>query len=337
MNKSRSPRTPLCCLGAGLLLAALGAVSLCVGSYPLSLGQIGALLTGGLGDTIQARVFFTLRLPRTLMAAVTGLALGLAGGVYQTVFRNPLASPDLTGVAGGASLGAAAVIVWGAGGAVEIMAGAFGAGLLSLALVLGLVRACRTDRTATYVLAGILVSALAEAGLMLLKTLADPERELAAIEYWTMGSLSAMTGGKLAAVLPVAVGAAGILLFRRQAALLTLGDESARATGLEPGRWRALLLGLATLMVAAVVSVTGVVAFVGLIAPHIAFGLLRRRGGAFLPLCGLVGADLLLAADLLARTPGSGAELPLSIFTVLFAAPVLCLLMLRRRGDGDAA
>ena len=124
MNKSRSPRTPLCCLGAGLLLITLGAVSLCVGSYPLSLGQIGALLTGGMGDTIQARVFFTLRLPRTLMAAVTGLALGLAGGVYQTVFRNPLASPDLTGVAGGASLGAAAVIVWGAGGAVEIMAGA---------------------------------------------------------------------------------------------------------------------------------------------------------------------------------------------------------------------
>ena len=310
MNKSRSPRTPLCCLGAGLLLITLGAVSLCVGSYPLSLGQIGALLTGGMGDTIQARVFFTLRLPRTLMAAVTGLALGLAGGVYQTVFRNPLASPDLTGVAGGASLGAAAVIVWGAGGAVEIMAGAFGAGLLSMALVLGLVR---------------------------LKTLADPERELAAIEYWTMGSLSAMTSGKLAAVLPVAVGAAGILLFRRQAALLTLGDESARATGLEPGRWRALLLGLATLMVAAVVSVTGVVAFVGLIAPHIAFGLLRRRGGAFLPLCGLVGADLLLAADLLARTPGSGAELPLSIFTVLFAAPVLCMLMLGGRGDGDAA
>lgn len=337
MKQPTTVRTPLCCLGAGVLLCCLGAVSLCVGSYPLSLNEILTLLTGGLRDTMQAQVFFTLRLPRTAMAAIAGLALGLAGGVYQTVFRNPLASPDLTGVAGGASLGAAAVIVLGGGGAVQIMAGAFGVGLLSLGAVLGLVRACRTDRTATYVLAGILVSALAEAGLMLLKTLADPERELAAIEYWTMGSLSAMTRGKLVAALPVAVGAVLVLLFRRQTALLTLGDESARASGLEPGRWRALLLGLSTLMVAAVVSVTGVVAFVGLIAPHIAFGLLRRRGGAFLPLCGLVGADLLLAADLLARNPGSGAELPLSIFTVLFAAPVLCLLMLRRRGDEDAA
>lgn len=331
-------RLTRCLLFSAALTVVLAAVSVCVGSYPLSLAEIARLLTGGLRDTMQARVFFTLRLPRTAMAVLAGLALGAAGGVYQTVFRNPLASPDLTGVAGGASFGAAAAIVLGAGGAAQIMGGAFVCGLLSLAAVLALVRAARADRTATYVLAGILVSALAEAGVMLLKTLADPERELAAIEYWTMGSLSAVTLGKLAAVAaPVLAGLVLVLLFRRQAVLLSLGEESARAAGLEPGRWRALLLGLTTLMVAAVVSVAGVIAFVGLIAPHIAYGLLRRRGGAFLPLCALVGAYLLLAADLLARSVGNGAELPLSIFTVLFAAPVLAVLLIRGRGRDDAA
>ena len=331
-------RTRFCLVLALVLFAGLAAGSVCVGAYPLSLGQIGQLLLGGLRDTMESRVFFILRLPRTAMAVLAGLALGAAGGVYQTVFRNPLASPDLTGVAGGASFGAAAAIVLGAGSAGQIMGGAFACGLLSLGAVLGLVKAARADRTATYVLAGILVSALAEAGVMLLKTLADPEKELAAIEYWTMGSLAGMTLAKLAAAAPPVLAGLGLVLaFRRQAALLSLGDESARASGLEPGRWRGLLLGLTTLMVAAVVSVAGGIAFVGLIAPHIAYGLLRRRGGAFLPLCALVGADLLLAADLLARSAGGGAELPLSIFTVLFAAPVLAGLILKGRGNPDAA
>ena len=329
-------RTRLCAALALGLLAVLAAASLCVGAYPLTPGQILALPGGG--DPMAARVFFTLRLPRTALAALAGLALGAAGGVYQTVFRNPLASPDLTGVAGGASLGAAAAIVLGAGSAWQIMGGAFLCGLLSLAAVLGLVRAARAERTAAYVLAGILVSALAEAGVMLLKTLADPERELAAIEYWTMGSLAGVTAGKLAAAAPpVLAGLVLVLLFRRQAALLSLGQASARASGLEPRRWRALLLALTTLMVAAVVSVAGGIAFVGLIAPHIAYGLLRRRGGAFLPLCAVTGADLLLAADLLARSAGGGAELPLSIFTVLFAAPVLAALLIAGGGRADAA
>ena len=329
-------RTRLCAALALGLLAVLAAASLCVGAYPLTPGRILALPGGG--DPMAARVFFTLRLPRTALAALAGLALGAAGGVYQTVFRNPLASPDLTGVAGGASLGAAAAIVLGAGSAWQIMGGAFLCGLLSLAAVLGLVRAARAERTAAYVLAGILVSALAEAGVMLLKTLADPERELAAIEYWTMGSLAGVTAGKLAAAAPpVLAGLVLVLLFRRQAALLSLGQASARASGLEPRRWRALLLALTTLMVAAVVSVAGVIAFVGLIAPHIAYGLLRRRGGAFLPLCAVTGADLLLAADLLARSAGGGAELPLSIFTVLFAAPVLAALLITGGGRADAA
>ncbi|MDO4270591.1 MAG: iron ABC transporter permease [Eubacteriales bacterium] len=325
---------------AAVLLAALAAVSLCVGSFPLSLARIGEILAGGARDTMDARVFWTLRVPRVCMGLLAGLALGLAGGVYQTVFRNPLASPDLTGVAAGASFGAACAIVLGAGGAAQIMGGAFAMGLLSLALVLLLVRAARIERTGTYILAGIIVSSAAEAGLMVLKTMADPERELAAIEFWTMGSLASVTADKarltaLCVLAPLLL----LLLFRRQTAMLSLGEEAARGMGLDPAFWRTLLLVLTTLMVAAVVSVTGVIAFAGLIAPHIAFLLARRRGGPYLALCALVGADILLAADMLARSLSKGAELPLSILTILFAVPVLALLLCRGKGGryGDDA
>ena len=206
--------------------------------------------------------------------------------------------------------------------------------LLSLLLVLALVRWAGMERTGAYILAGVIVSSAADAGLMVLKTIADPEGELAAIEFWTMGSLSAMTGDKLrgaasAILIPLAL----LLLFRRQALTLSLGEEGARALGLEPRRWRGLLLGLTTLMVAAVASVAGVIAFLGLIAPHIAFLLLGRRGGPYLPLCALMGGAILLAADLLARGFSQRTELPLSIWTVLFGAPVLTALLLRGREE----
>lgn len=322
-------------LGAAILLTAvLALLSVRVGSYPLSTGQILDILSGGLAGTTPAHVLWNLRLPRVGMGLLAGWALGMAGGVYQTVFRNPLASPDLTGVASGASFGAAWAIVLGAGTSLQIMGGAFIMGSLSLLLVLALVRWAGMERTGAYILAGVIVSSAADAGLMVLKTIADPEGELAAIEFWTMGSLSAMTGDKLrgaasAILIPLAL----LLLFRRQALTLSLGEEGARALGLEPRRWRGLLLGLTTLMVAAVASVAGVITFLGLIAPHIAFLLLGRRGGPYLPLCALMGGAILLAADLLARGFSQGTELPLSIWTVLFGAPVLTALLLRGREE----
>ena len=309
---------------AAVLMAALVLVSVQVGSFPLSSNEIWDILAGGRKGTTQAQVLWTLRLPRVWMGLLAGGALGLAGGVYQTLFGNPLASPDLTGVASGASLGAACAIVLGAGTSAQIMGGAFLMGMASLVLVLALVRWAGLERTGTYILAGVIISSAADAGLMVLKTVADPEGELAAIEFWTMGSLAAMTADK---VWPAA---AAILI-----PALSMGEESARTMGLAPGPWRSLLLGLTTLMVAAVVSVAGVVAFVGLIAPHIAFLLLGRRGGPYLPLCALVGGDILLAADLLARSLAGGGELPLSIWTVCFGVPVLLALLVGQRGGRD--
>lgn len=320
-------------LSTGLLLLACGVCSVCIGSYPLSLQQIGSILTGHMTNTMESSVFWNLRLPRVIMGLFSGMALGIAGGVYQTIFRNDLASPDLTGVASGASFGAACAIVFGAGSAMQIMAGSFLMGMLSLVFVLLLASLSSMEKTGSYILSGIIVSSLADAGIMVLKYLADPERELAAIEFWTMGSLAGVTGQKLLpALLFILIPTVLLLCFHRQIVMLSLGSDHARSLGLSPALWRILFLCLSTLMVAGVVSVTGVIAFVGLIAPHIAFMLYRRCNGSYFLLCGLFGSMLLLCADIFARSLSQGAELPLSILTVLLSVPLLIFLLCRRKG-----
>lgn len=321
------------------VLFLLAALSLVTGSYPLKLSDVptilGELFMPSDKQSLVTRVFWGLRFPRTITALLSGFILGVSGGVYQLIFSNPLASPDLTGVASGASFGAALAIVLGIGGSFQRMGFAFFGGIMSLVLVLLLVNRAGGERTGSYVLSGIVISALCSAGLMVLKTLADPERQLSAIDFWTMGSLAAVSSVKaypLAALsLPVI---ALMLLLRRPLTMLALGDEECRAAGLSPRPWRALLLSAATLAVSASVSVTGVIGFVGLIAPHITHFLYGRRSRAFLPLCGTVGASILTAADLAARSLGGGAELPVSIFTVAAGVPVLVVLLCRRRREG---
>ncbi|MBR5444488.1 MAG: iron ABC transporter permease [Clostridia bacterium] len=319
-----------------VLLLGLFLFSLAVGSYPLtgsdilrSFGELFAAET-----SMPTRVFWGLRFPRTLTAFLCGMTLGLCGGVYQLVFRSPLASPDLTGVASGASFGAALAIVLGFGSSVLRMGSAFLGGLAALGLVFLLVRFSGGGRTHTYILAGIVISALADAGLMVLKTLADPERQLAAIDFWTMGSLASVSSSKALPlaliVIPVMV---LLLLFRRPVVMLSLGGDDCRAMGLSDRFWRAALLLLATAAVSSCTAVTGVIGFTGLIAPHIARFLWKYRNGMYLLLCGLVGSILLLAADLAARSLGGGAELPVSIFTVAAGVPVLTVLLCTRRED----
>ena len=310
--------------------------SICIGSYSLSLEQILQILSGELQDTMESRIFWQLRLPRVIMGLVSGGALGLAGGIYQTIFRNSLASPDLTGVASGASFGAACAIVLGAGSGVQIMGGSFLMGMLSLAFVLLLVHISGMEKTGSYILSGIIVSSLADAGLMMLKFMADPERELAAIEFWTMGSLATITDEKIfPQILFIIIPMVLLLFWHRQALMLSLGTDHARSLGLSPGLWRAVFLGLSTLMIAGVVSVTGVIAFVGLIAPHIAFMLYPRRNSTYFGLCVFIGGIILLISDILARTLAEGAELPLSILTVLMSVPILIVLLYKWKGEAN--
>lgn len=177
-------------MAGATILVALAAISLFVGKYPLTLQ---ALLTG---NQMQWRVFLTLRLSRMLVGVIGGFALGMSGFVYQTVFRNPLASPDIIGISSGASAGAAAGILF-FGSAAAITAASFAGALAALAAALLLASVDRGSRKSTIVLAGIAVHALAQTALMAMKLMADPDRQLASIEYWIMGSLSDVSGYRI--------------------------------------------------------------------------------------------------------------------------------------------
>ena len=328
----RKVNIPLVFCLVGLCLLAGALVSFCVGKFPITLEEIFALVTGGEVKEMTSKVFYTLRVPRTVMALLGGMGLGLAGGVYQSIFKNPLASPDIIGISSGANMGAAIAIVSVSGTMVSIAVGAFAGGLAAVMLVMVLVQATRSNATSTYVLAGIIISALANTVIMLLKYYADSESELAAIEYWTMGSLASITASKVWAILPFwLAGFAGILLLHRQIGLLSLNEEECRALGVRLGPVRIVVLLLSTLLVASVICVTGLISFAGLIAPHIARMMIRRQNSQTLVLSAMVGGGVLLIADILARTLYA-AELPISILTTVIGVPILLWFMCKRRG-----
>ena len=332
MQNEKKVNIALIFILVGIALVVGSIVSFCVGKYPLTLEEIWALLTGGEVKPMTSKVFFTLRVPRTIMALLGGMGLGLAGAVYQNIFKNPLASPDIIGISSGANMGAAIAIVSAGGTMVSIAVGAFSGGLAAVLLVMILVQTTRSNSTSTYVLAGIIISALANTVIMLLKYYADSESELAAIEYWTMGSLASITASKVTAILPFWIaGFSGLLLLHRQVGLMSLNEEECRTLGVRLKQVRIAVLLLSTLLVASVICVTGLISFAGLIAPHIARMMIRRQNSQTLVLSSMVGGGVLLIADILARTLYE-AELPISILTTVIGVPILVWFMCKRKG-----
>ena len=304
-------------------------ISLCIGRYPIQLEEIWAILQGAPVSETARGVFWTLRLPRTLMALLAGVGLSLSGYVYQAMFKNILASPDLIGVASGANAGVAVAIVLASGSAFLVPVFAFLGGMVAVLLAVSLAGISRHRSLASVVLAGIVIGSLGESIVMALKLFADPESQLAPLEFWAMGSLSSMTAAKLTTVLPgFFLGLVVLFLLRYPIHLLGLSDEEARALGVRVNLVRTVVILAATVMVASVVSVTGLISFIGLIAPHIARLLTRRGGTQTAVIASLLGALLLMVADCVASS-----EIPLSILTSLIGAPFLMVLMLKRRSS----
>lgn len=306
-------------------------VSVCVGQYSISPGEIVQIMTGGLKGSMSYKVFLNLRLPRVFMAVMAGIGLGTSGSVYQTIFKNPLASPDIIGVAPGANLGAAAAIVFLGTTTAAMVSGAFVGGSVVVVLVILLVRVLPGNTTATYVLAGIVMSSVSKAFIMVLKFFSDPANELAAIEFWTMGSFANVTNVKVTTVFPVFFFSfAGLILLRRQVEMMSLGEDECRMLGMCLSQIRIVVLGLSTLMVASIISITGLISFVGLIAPHIARMLLKRNNFATTIMSGLVGAAVIVVSDTLARCIYT-AEIPISILTTFIGVPVLVYFMYQQK------
>lgn len=306
-----------------LLLLAVLVWSVITGQYPLTLKSLLS------GDTMSIMVFKRLRLPRAIMGVIGGFGLSISGYIYQLIFKNPLASPDIVGVSSGASAGAALAIVAVSASVPVISISAFIGAVTALIITLLTAYLVPGRNSYTIVLAGIAIHSVAQTILMFLKLAADPEKQLASIEYWIMGSLNGISRDSLA--IPFLTTLAGFIIMAmlyRQVLILSTSEEEAVSLGVNVTILRFIILMLATLVVSSIICVTGLISFIGLIAPHIA-RLLTKRNDIFTYITsGFTGAILLTLADILARSV-STSELPVSIFTSLLGAPLLIILLIR--------
>lgn len=277
----------------------------------------------------ESAIVWHLRAPRVVLGSLVGAMLATAGGAYQGVFRNPLADPYLLGVAAGAGLGATAALA-GGGGTGVLPVAAFGGAVLAVGATYYLARAAGGRRTpASLILAGVAVgSFLTALQTFLQQQSSDRIRE---VFTWILGRLSAATWPQVIAVLPyVAVSLAVLFAYRRVLDVLSVGEEEAATLGVQPARARLVIVAAATLGSAAVVSVTGLIGFVGIVVPHAIRMVAGVSYRVILPLSMVVGAAFLLAADLLARTVISPGELPIGVVTAFVGAPFFAMILRRR-------
>lgn len=314
---------------AGLLGIAM-LVAAAVGPYRIPPLEVVSALFGH-GPKAAETVLWRIRLPRILAALLAGAALAAAGAAYQAVFRNPLVSPDILGVSSGAGLGAVIGILFGLP-VVLIQLVGFAGGLATVAAVALLARTLRGGGDVlVLVLAGIVVGALAGAAISLVKVLADPYDQLPAITFWLLGSLAGIKAADVLAVLPaVLLGLAPLVALRWRIGVLSLGEDEARALGVEARRLRAIVIAGATLATAAVVAIAGVVGWVGLMVPHMARLLVGPRFDRLLPASILLGAAFMVAVDTLART-AARIEMPLGVLTATIGGPIFVWLLARSR------
>lgn len=323
-------------LAVALLLASV-ALAFAVGRFPVPpLAAFDILLSAPFGrahghDPILETVVLSVRGPRVGAALLIGAALAAAGAAYQSLFRNPLVSPDILGVSSGAALGAVLGIFLSLP-VFAIQGFAFAGGLAAVGLVYLVAVSVRGhDPILVLVLAGVAFGSLLGAGVSLLKYLADPYNQLPAITFWLLGSLAAADADDLRATWPVVLlGLVPLWLLRWRINVLSLGDEEARALGVEAGRLRAIVIGAATLITAASVAVAGIVGWIGLLVPHVARLLVGPDFRKLLPCAVLLGAGFLLGVDTLARTLAR-IEIPLGVLTAFVGTPLFVWLLAASR------
>ena len=332
MSSSRA-RVVWLALSAGLVFLALYSMGL--GRMSVSWDEvcriIGNALVPNLWDSpapSRVRVVLLVRLPRILLAMLVGAGMSLSGAALQGVFRNPLASPDVIGVTSGAALGGVAGIMLAGNPAVTVLA-AFCGGIASLLFVFLLSREENRSSVLMLILAGMVCSAFFSAMISLAKFVADPQDTLPGITFWLMGSLSSATWGRLGTVvLPVAGASCVLYALRFRIDVLSLGDEEAEMLGIrvECTRWAAL--AAIALISASIVSVCGVVGWVGLVVPHGARMLTGPDHRSLLITSPLLGAAFMLLVDDVARA-ATAVEIPLGILTAAVGAPVFVILLRR--------
>lgn len=327
-------RAPLLSTFFLLLIALL--LSLAIGSIFLSPAELWNTLFGR-GSDISTSILWKIRLPRTILIALTGAALGGSGATYQGLFRNPLADPFLIGVASGAGLGAviAMSVKWPYSfwGLLAIPMAAFLAALLTVFIVYTLARVGQTVPTTNLILAGVAFSSFATSltSFLMIRSTSEVRRALG----WLLGGASLGGWTAILAITPYLVIGLGILILSSHSLnLLQFGDEQAQQLGLNVSRTKRVLLTASSLATAAAVAFSGIIGFIGLIVPHVMrlwFGPDYRR---LLPLSILGGAIALLVSDVIARVVIAPQEIPVGIITSLAGAPFFLWILRRSKNQG---
>lgn len=333
--------------GLLVLLLVVAAIAITIGAAGIPLARLPAALglSAALGDSAftarDALVLWSVRLPRIVMAALIGLLLAASGTIMQGLFRNPLADPALVGVASGGALAAAAALVardrllpgLPSDVATYVTPAAAFIGSLMTTVVLHCIATWRNrTSTAVFLLGGLAIAALANAGLGLLIFVAD-DKQLRDITFWMLGSIGGATWSKVSLLAPFAIALlVAVPFIARGLDLLALGETEAFQMGVEVERLKRISIVLVSAMTGAAVSFAGVIGFIGIIVPHLIRLLLGPSHGGLLPASALFGAVLLLVADTVARTIAAPAEVPIGILTALVGAPFFLFLLLRQRG-----
>lgn len=329
MPRSALPGT----LAAVAILAAGFAVAFLVGRFPVSPGEIAAVLwskvaggTSGVPVSTES-VILQVRGPRVVSAFLVGAALAIAGTAFQGLFRNPLVSPDILGASSGAALGAVLGIYFSLG-VLAIQLFAFIGGLVAVTAVYLIGTAIRTrDPVLVMVLAGVVIGSLLGAGVGLVKYLADPYNQLPAMTFWLLGSLAAANVSDLVPLFgPVLLGSFVLLALRHRMNVMSLPEEEARALGVPTGPLRIAIVAAATLVTSASVAAAGIVGWVGLVVPHLARSLVGPDFTRLLPVSAILGGGFLLFIDTLARTMAQ-VEVPLGILTAVVGTPFFIWLL----------
>ncbi|MCL0036154.1 iron ABC transporter permease [Dehalococcoidia bacterium] len=333
----RKKRVKITSLALLILPIILLAASLGIGRFPVSLDTVFSILGSRVFPIeptwagVEETVVLQIRLPRVLLAMLVGAGLAITGASFQGLFRNPLVSPGILGVAAGAGFGAClGILMFGEPIAITLLAFVFG--------ILAVIGAYMISKLKTgssllmLVLAGVIMGAFFTALIGLMQYVADPEEQLPAMVFWLMGSLAGASYRELLWGAPlIVIGSSILLLLRWRINVLSLGEEEAQSLGINTQWLRWIIIAAATFVTAAAVAMTGMVGWVGLVIPHVGRMLVGPNHKVLLPASISLGAMFLLITDNVARA-ATAAEIPLSILTALIGAPYFAYLLRRTGG-----
>ncbi|OWT32643.1 ABC transporter permease [Methanobrevibacter sp. 87.7] len=312
-------------------------LSFSIGRFPISTIDVIKTLLSPIIPSLTvspaiSTIVFQIRLPRIIAAMLVGASLAIAGAVFQGIFKNPLVSPDLLGVANGAGFGASIAILASLGNIfTQIFAFIFG--IISVSITYLISKSYKNGGILVLILAGTAISAFFNALISGAKFIADPYNKLPQIVYWLMGSLSEVTINKLIITLiPVIIGLIIILSLRWRVNLLAMGDEEAQSLGENPERLRLILIAAATLITSASVSISGIIGWIGLLVPHLTRMIVGPDHKILIPASLSIGASFLLIVDNISRSLIS-VEIPIGILTAVIGVPVFLYLL--RKGYSE--